>query len=129
MFEDRTVRYTGIIRCLPSCYSDDRSIGARRMRLSLRYLESGTIDSIGIALAAKPRIEVLHMYIVANGEVQVRLNIAGYEPGEERECWDGQYRTPNLWAVCTAPVSRPPSPMKIRGFQGFRYTEGLWEQS
>jgi hypothetical protein len=119
-------RYTGIIRCLPSCYGD-ASIGAHRMRLSLECLEEGVIESIGIALAAKPRIEVLHIYLVAEGEVKVRLNIADYEPGYKLKCWDNQFRTPKFWAVCTAPVSRPPSQMKMRGFQGFRYTEALWE--
>jgi hypothetical protein len=117
-----TTRYTGIIRCLPSC--EGATIGARKMRLSLAYLESGIIDSIYIALNAKPRIEIPHMYLAVGGKVHARLNIASYEPGDRRKCWDDQYRQPKLWAVCTAPVLRPPQPFNLRGFQGFRYTEG-----
>jgi hypothetical protein len=118
-------RPSGIIRCLPSLQGDSK--GAREMRLSLAYMESGIIDSIYIALNATPRIEVLHMYLAVGGQIQARLNIAGYESGDARECWDGSIRQPKIWAVCTAPVVRPPEPVKMRGFRGFRYvTEDLW---
>ena len=61
-----------------------------------------------------------------DGELHVRLNIAGYEPGGARECWDKTIRKPKFWAVCTGPVSRPPERILRRGFQGIRYTEELW---
>jgi hypothetical protein len=89
-------------------------------------LERGSIEAIYIALQCKPRVEVLHMYLLVNGRVEVRLNIAGYLPGDERECWDEKIRKPKYWAVCTGPVSRPPEPIKFRGFQGIRYTGDLW---
>lgn len=81
---------------------------------------------IYIALQSVPKVEVLHMYLLIEGEIKVRLNIASYEPGDARECWDRTIRRPKVWAVCTGPVSRPPEPMKMRGFQGFRYTGELW---
>lgn len=84
------------------------------------------IEQIYIALQSIPKIEVLHIYLLVDGRIDVRLNIAGYLPGDERECWDETIRTPKVWAICTAPVSRPPEPIKRRGFQGFRYTEDLW---
>jgi hypothetical protein len=64
--------------------------------------------------------------LLIDGEIKVRLNIAGYQPGEARECWDDTIRQPKYWVECTGPVSFPPEPIKRRGFQGFRYTEDLW---
>ncbi|HEY6332795.1 MAG TPA: hypothetical protein VI756_25955 [Blastocatellia bacterium] len=122
----RTDRPTGIIRTLPSLYGD-ASVGAKEYQHSIRGLERGSIDSIGIALPGMPRLEVLYIYLVVNGKVDVRLNIAGYEPGEARQCWDHHIRSPKVWAVVTGPVVRPPEVISYRGFQGFRYCGSLWE--
>lgn len=116
---------TGIIRTLPSLYGD-ASIGARSYKRSVAMLERGSLPAIYIALSATPRIDILHLYLLIEGEITLRMNIAGYEPGDERECWDQTIRKPKIWVVCTAPVSRPEEPIKARGFQGFRYTEALW---
>jgi hypothetical protein len=116
---------TGIIRTLPSLYGD-ASIGAERYQNSIAGLERGLISEIYIALQCIPRIEVLHMYLLIDGAIDIRLNIAGYEPGSAAKCWDETIRTPKYWCVCTGPVSRPPEPITRRGFQGIRYTEDLW---
>jgi hypothetical protein len=118
-------RPTGIIRTLPSLYGD-ASIGAKRYHKSIELLDAGRLPAIYIALQCVPRVDVLHMYLLIDGEIQVRLNIAGYEPGDARECWDETIRKPKVWALCTGPVSRPPEPITRRGFQGIRYTEELW---
>ena len=118
------IRPTGIIRTLPSL--EPGHIGRKRYEASIKGLERGIVPAIYIALAQLPRIEVLHLYLLIEGEITVRLNIAGYEDGDARECWDKTIRKPKYWALCTGPVSYPPEPMKMRGFQGFRYTEGLW---
>lgn len=117
-------RPTGIIRTLPSLGPEH--IGKKRYELSIEAMEAGRIDAIYIALPSVPKTEVLHLYLIIEGRVDIRLNIAGYEPGDARKCWDETIRQPKVWAVCTGPVSRPPEPMKRRGFQGFRYTGDLW---
>jgi hypothetical protein len=117
-------RPTGIIRTLPSL--ERGTVGQKRYEDSLKALERGQIPAIYIALPQIPRIEVLYIYLLVEGKISVRMNIAGYEPGDVRRCWDLAYRKPNYWAVCTAPVSRPDEPIPRRGFQGFRYTEDLW---
>jgi hypothetical protein len=130
-------RPTGIIRTLPSLYgqraafaasvnSREESIGAKRYRQSMKLLEAGKLEAIYIALQAIPRFDVLHLYLLIDGRIDARLNIAGYEPGDSRKCWDETIRKPKYWAVCTTPVSRPPEPLLRRGFQGMRYTEDLW---
>lgn len=120
-----STRPTGIIRTLPSLYGD-ASVGARRYHQSVFALERGRIPAIYIALACVPRIEVLHIYLLVDGRIDVRLNIARYEDGEARRCWDESIRKPKIWVECTAPVSRPPEPILRRGFQGIRYTDDLW---
>lgn len=133
----KSQRPTGIIRTLPSLYgqraafaasinSREESVGAKRYRQSMKLLESGRLEAVYIALQCMPKHDVLHMYLLIDGEIQVRLNIAGYEPGEARECWDRSIRKPKYWAVYTGPVSKPPEQMLRRGFQGIRYTEELW---
>jgi hypothetical protein len=119
-------RPTGIIRTLPSLYKDSANVGRRKYEASVKALEAGRIEAIYIAMQSIPTREVLHMYLLIEGKVEVRLNIADYVAGDERECWDKQIRRPKYWAVCTGPVSRPEEPVRRRGFQGFRYTEGLW---
>lgn len=72
------------------------------------------------------RDRILHMYLLVDGRIDVRLNIASYVSGDERECWDREIRRPNYWAVCTGPVSKPCEAMLAQGFQGFRYVADLW---
>lgn len=123
----KIIRPTGIIRTLPSLYGD-ASIGAKRMKESIEMLEKEQIPAIYIALSQMPKIDVLHIYLLINGEINIRLNIVGYESGANSniKCWDNQYRSPKYWLICSNPISRPIEPIKFRGFQGFRYTEDLW---
>lgn len=121
-----SIRPTGIIRTLPSLYADSENIGHRRFLASIKALEAGSIPAIYIALASMPKQEVLHLYLLIEGKVEVRMNIAGYQPGDARECWDRTIRKPKVWVECTGPVSRPPEPIRLRGFQGFRYCDYLW---
>jgi hypothetical protein len=119
-------RPTGIIRTLPSLYQDTKNVGYRRYVRSIRELERGDIDVIYIAMAQLPKTEVLYMYLLIEGQIRVRLNIADYRPGSEAISWDQQYLNPKYWALCSAPVSKPPEKIYRKGFQGFRYTEDLW---
>jgi hypothetical protein len=119
-------RPTGIIRTLPSLYNDDKNQGFRRYVRSIKELESGVIPAIYIAMAQLPKIEVLHMYLLIEGKIRVRMNIVEYAPGDAAICWDSTIRTPKFWAVCGLPLERPPAPILRKGFQGFRYTEDLW---
>lgn len=119
-------RPTGIIRTLPSLYSDAGNVGYRRYVRAIRELEREIIPAIYIAMAQLPKIEVLNMYLLIEGKIRVRLNIVEYIAGTAEICWDATIRQPKYWAVCSGPVTRPPEHMERRGFQGFRYTEDLW---
>lgn len=117
-------RPTGIIRTLPSLA--EGTPGHDRMTRSFAAMEKGREINIYIAINQKPKIEVLHIYILIGGKIICRMNIAGYEDGDTRECWDSTIRKPKYWAICTGPLVRPPEPILRKGFQGIRYTEDLW---
>ncbi len=121
-------RPTGIIRTLPNLYAGRNNIAYKRMLASYEALAAGRIPAIYVALAQQPKIDVLHLYVLIDGRIICRMNIAGYESGAEADvkCWDEVSRQPKWWAVCTAPISFPPEKIARRGFQGFRYTEELW---
>ena len=113
-------------RTLPPFYADESTQAGRAQAQALRDLDTDDAATIYIQLAAMPKHKVLHVYLCIAGEIKFRLNLAGYEPGGKRECFDGSQRDAKFWAICTGPVSRPPEPIKHRGFQGHRYTEELW---
>lgn len=119
-------RPTGIIRTLPSLYQDKGNIGYKRYVRSIRELEQGKIEVIYIAMAQLPKLDVLNMYLLIEGQIRVKLNLVEYAPGTSEICWDSTIRQPKYWALCSGPVSRPPEKIFRKGFQGFRYTEDLW---
>lgn len=71
----------------------------------------------------KPRVEVPYCYIIVGNRIRYRANIAGFEPGGERDFGDGRIQTARNWMLLTAPVIKAPYKIERRGFQGFRYTE------
>lgn len=121
-------RPTGIIRTLPRLYAKNDEAAYANMLNAYEDLAAGRIDELYIALAQKPTQPVLHMYVLIDGKIICRMNIASYVEGGEKavECWDQTSRAPAFWAVCTTPISFPSEPILRRGFQGFRYTEDLW---
>ncbi len=121
-------RPTGIIRTLPNLYAGRNNVAHKRMLKSMELLAADKIEAIFIAMAQQPKHDVLHLYLLIEGRIICRMNIAGYLDGTQAslKCWDDVSRQPKVWAVCTAPISFPPAPIARRGFQGFRYTEDLW---
>jgi hypothetical protein len=117
---------TGIIRTLPSLYTDPKNPGYRGLQRSVARCERDESAYFYIALAQQPKHQIIHLYLLVGNQITHRFNVVGYAPGFEANCWDKTIRNPKLWVICTGPVSRPPEPIRRRGFQGFRYTEDLW---
>jgi hypothetical protein len=118
-------RPAGIIRTLPTTYADSEHLAFQRMERSISRIRNGLKEYSYIALQAIPKYEVLYLYVLINGEIRYRWTIVEYLPGTSAVCWDGTARAPKYWVSVTNPVS-PPEPIKMRGFQGFRYTQELW---
>jgi hypothetical protein len=132
---DSSERYTGIIRTLPyygaghSKEANAKRRAYRRMMKAFRKADRGD-SCVYVAFAQKPKHEVLHCYILVEGQVRVRANISHWEEGRgtQVESFDGHdLSDAKYWAVLTGPVSFPPEPVKRKGTQGFRYVkEPLW---
>jgi len=131
-------RPTGIIRTLPWYGAEDsrhtsteQGKAYARMMRGFERLEKDR-DGNGqvlIALPQLPRHEVLHCYILIGNIIRVRANISCFIPDSEIgavACWDDSTRRSAYWASLTAPVSWPTEEIRMRGFQGFRYTQELW---
>jgi hypothetical protein len=126
-------RPTGIIRNLP--WATSRVLGykpdKRNRREALKrivklfsYLKEDE-GAIYMSMPAKPRQEVLYCYILVDGRIRWRANISHFEPGDARKCVDGVERAPKYWMILTGPLVKAPRGLRMRGFRGFRYTEGF----
>ncbi len=69
----------------------------------------------------KPKHEVIYCYILYDGKIQMRANIAGFEKGYPVIFLNRRTYTPNHWMILTAPVVVAPFDIPMKGFQGFRY--------
>lgn len=119
-------RPSGLIKTLPTLYGDPGQ-AKERFELTLAKIAEGKMDHFYIFLPGKPSKEVLHVYILIDGQIRVRCNLADCIPHDgEMNSWDGQKRKPKYLLVCTAPISYPPEPIYRKGFQGIRYTTDLW---
>lgn len=78
------------------------------------------------ALSARPKIEVLYLYLVVGGVLRYRANIVGFAGAGGRRILNGGEYTAREWVIVTGPVVKPPQPIEIKGFQGFRYSRELW---
>jgi hypothetical protein len=123
-------RPTGIIRSLPyNADSADKTLrGAYRELLRcLRSLNTDDGQEFYVGMAQKPIHEVLFMYLLASGRIVGRANIAAWlteQPPMMR--LDQTVHVHKFWCVLSAPFIEPPERIRMRGFQGFRYTTDLW---
>lgn len=128
-------RPTGIIRTLPYFGAGDtEEAGARRLaykRMMAAFRNAGRYENafVRVAFSQKPTTEVLHCYILVGGRVRLRANISHWVSGQGEKIHffdDHDLSSAKFWAILTGPISYPPEQIKMRGFQGFRYTEELW---
>jgi hypothetical protein len=121
-------QYTGIIKCLPQSWLDEKGGEEYLDRVFNKIVASGR-GVFEISMPSKPKYDVLHFYLVIAGMVRYRLNIEEVQEGGTRVFHDQQPAkqwTAKSWMVLGAPVVRPLEPMTMKGFRGFRYTEGLF---
>jgi hypothetical protein len=117
---------TGIIRTLPAIYANPAHLACKNYRACLDLMATDPDVVWFMALAKKPKLDFLHVYVLIAGRIEARFNFAGYRQGGKSRLWDGIERTPEAFAICAGPISRPPSPIHYTGFRGFRYTSDLW---
>lgn len=114
----------GIIKHLPPAW-EKASGGIEFIRSISLAINSGKANW-HMSFAVKPRLEVIYLYVAFGGFVQFRVNIMDYKGGIGKMNMYGGEFLAAWWAICTGPMVFPPSPIPMRGFRGFRYTEALW---
>lgn len=73
---------------------------------------------------AKPKHDILYVYLCIGGRVRYRANFVCTEGPKEMTFGDGKKMFAKVWIVMCGPVVKGNYPMK--GFRGFRYTKTLF---
>lgn len=115
---------TGIIRCLPTAFLEEAG-GEKYLERVIDLMNAGRWTYY-VSLPAKPRVDVLHFYLCIGNRIRYRANIIDYDDAGIRKVASGKKFSAKCWVNLGPPVVRPPREIEMRGFRGFRYTEGLW---
>jgi len=121
-----TVQYTDIIKTMPQQFFTDIPGGFKEWEKHIFEMNECDDRYCFFNLSGQPKYDILYFYLLTGGKIIWRANIIGYEGARAYRCWDGNVRTGRCWVQIAAPVVRPPHPIEMKGFQGFRYTESLW---
>src|SRR5690349_729192 len=65
---------------------------------------------------AKPKHQVLYVYLCIGGKVRFRANFVMTEGPCEKKFGDGEVMFARAWIVLAGPLERPPYPIKMNGF-------------
>lgn len=77
-------------------------------------------------LGAKPKFDLLYVYLCIDGKVRYRAYFVGSDGPCEKTFSDGRTMFARAWVEMCGPVQRPDKPISMKGFRGFRYTEKLF---
>lgn len=77
-------------------------------------------------LGAKPKFEVLYVYLVIGNKVRFRSKLVCYANDSTQTFPSGVIITARAWCIMCGPVVKPPYEIPMKGFRGFRYTEKLF---
>jgi hypothetical protein len=120
-------QYTGIIKTMPANWLKDVPGGVERWERSVFSMNGSDKFQWRFNLPGRPRFDVLHFYLLMGGIIRFRANIISYDEAEEIKCYDGSKHFGRCWVIIGPPVMRAPREIRMKGFQGFRYTEDLWQ--
>jgi len=75
---------------------------------------------------AKPKYDILYVYLCILGRVRYRINYVGSETGFKKFLNDGEGMYAKVWLITCGPLVEAPQKIPMKGFRGFRYTEFLF---
>lgn len=128
------MKHEGVIVTMPLRFFREYPGGFDRFLSIMRSLNHPASNIVwNQTISAKPKQEVQFCYLCVAGEVRYRLDIDGYEEGDKAfvdYCPDGsqvirEHRN-KKWVRLRGPFVEAPSPIPMKGFQGFRYCEYLF---
>lgn len=102
-----------------------------------KFLQAMALHEEGLTYwmrqGAKPTKDkdLKYVYLCIGGKIRFRAYYGGSEGPSEKTfgTWgggEGATIFARAWVILSGPVERPPVPIPMKGFQGFRYTEKLW---
>lgn len=77
----------------------------------------------------RPQEDIAQVYVIIGGSVHCRLYYGGYETGQRKILRATGELSVIDWPrmLLSGPMEKPPHPITMRGFQGFRYVyEPMW---
>jgi hypothetical protein len=78
-------------------------------------------------LSGRPKYSVLYFYLLFDGAIRYRANIIQVR-GEATYRFPGGTIHGKAWIDTGGPVIKYYKPYPMKGFQGFRYTDGAFEE-
>jgi hypothetical protein len=75
---------------------------------------------------SKPKHDILYVYLCIGGKIRFRANFVMTEGPCRKEFAEGGSMFAKAWIILAGPVVRPPHPVLMKGFRGFRYTPKLF---
>lgn len=119
-----------ILITVPAKFFKEYPGGEKQFRKILEGLNKTDAYQWGNTCGAGiPKIPVKYCYLVFQGKIQYRTEIARFERNKSMEFNDGGitrvFRHKN-WVWLQGPVERAPRDIPRKGFQGFRYSEWLF---
>lgn len=92
------------------------------------FLDCMTCDECHYSFRAggKVKTEVQYIYLIIGGKIRFRIYFGGSSGSQTRDFDDGRSMWAKAWIFGAGPVTRPPQSIKMKGFQGFRYTHEIF---
>lgn len=129
--KDKSIVPEGIALTLPVCWFEDRKWTVEKFKpVFEKYMKRD--DAVwNFKLTNLPTKEFYLVYLVFGGFVQYECRLVQIERNAAKtfhDAPDGIPRKfkPSNWVLITGPAIAPPHPIKLKGFQGFRYTTKLF---
>ncbi len=125
----RMIKPDGIIVTMPVAFF--KEYGAKRFEKEIERLNDFNTEYVWYRVMKNlPTIDVLYCYLLYNGKIQWRVNIAGYERGVTKAFPRPKggvrvFENCNMVTLC-GPAIKCPKNIPMKGFQGFRYTQELF---
>jgi len=117
---------TGIIKTMPESWIMRLPTGLKNWEKTFLKMNEVEGNYWIFNLPGKPKYDVLYFYLLFDKAIRYRANIIGYEKEKTIKCYTREFKHGRIWVQVSAPVIKLSSPVPMKGFQGFRYTEEVY---
>lgn len=79
-------------------------------------------------ISGKPKYDVIYFYLLFDGAIRYRANVIQVRGEGTLNISPDRFLHGKAWVDVGAPVIKFKEPIPMKGFQGFRYTDGSFER-